>query len=191
MSLADAADRSTVVTALRTALAASRVRAAVRTVAAGARARWRGARAWLAPSRAAATVDRVSEGLMTAGQSSTTRSLAGRLSRWVRASYLYRWLTAEPDPDVVVIDLRETYAVGPVVALLDRLAAPLGRLYRDSTLQRLVEGAGRAAGALADTRVGRALGRALAPPEPPDRSSESDPGRAARSQSGDKHDDSQ
>jgi len=29
-----------------------------------------------------------------------------RLSSVVRASYLYRWLTAEPDPDVIFIDLR-------------------------------------------------------------------------------------
>jgi hypothetical protein len=42
------------------------------------------------------------------------------LGRWVRGSYLYRWLTAEPDPDVIVIDLRETYTVGPVIAGLDR-----------------------------------------------------------------------
>lgn len=190
MSLADAADRSAVVTALRTAFAASRIRAAVRTATAGARARGCGVRAWLATSRAVAALDRVSDGLATTGRSSTTRSLAGRLSGWVRASYLYRWLTAEPDPDVVVIDLRETYAVGPVIALLDRLAAPFGRLYRASTLQRLVERAGRVAGALADTRVGRALGRALAPPEPPDRSSEPDSGRAARSRSGNDRDDS-
>ena len=188
MSLADATDRSTVVTALRTAFAASLIRAAVRTATAGARARGRGVRAWLAPSRAVAALDHVSDGVVTIGRSSTTRSLAGRLSGWVRASSLYRWLTGEPDPDVVVIDLRETYAVGPVIALLDRLAAPLGRLYRDSTLQRLVEAVGRTAGALADTRAGRALGRALAPPDPPDRSSEPDSGRATRSRSGDDRD---
>jgi hypothetical protein len=39
----------------------------------------------------------------------------------MRASWLYRWLTAEPDPDVVVVDLRETVGVGPILALLDRL----------------------------------------------------------------------
>jgi len=60
------------------------------------------------------------------------------LQRWVRHSYLYRWLTAEPDPDVIVIDLRETYTVGPVLAGLDRAGA-----------------------FLADTRVGEA-GRAAA-----------------------------
>jgi len=53
------------------------------------------------------------------------------MARWteraVRASWLYRWLTAEPDPEVVVIDLRETVAVGPILALLDRLLVPVVR----------------------------------------------------------------
>lgn len=47
--------------------------------------------------------------------------------RWfanaIRHSALYRWLTAEPDPDVIVIDLRETWTVGPVIAVLDWLIA--------------------------------------------------------------------
>ena len=38
---------------------------------------------------------------------------------WVRNSALYGWLTAEPDPDVIVIDLRETWTVGPVLSVLD------------------------------------------------------------------------
>lgn len=50
-----------------------------------------------------------------------------RVSAWLRSGYqhvktasLYRWLTAEPDPDVIVIDLRETLTVGPWLAALDR-----------------------------------------------------------------------
>jgi hypothetical protein len=45
------------------------------------------------------------------------------LSRWIEHSYGYRWLTTEPDPDVIVIDLRETWTVGPIVAVLDRVVA--------------------------------------------------------------------
>ncbi|WP_210755403.1 hypothetical protein [Halorubrum sp. PV6] len=37
----------------------------------------------------------------------------------VQASFLYQWLTAEPDPEVIVIDLRETWTVGPILRLLD------------------------------------------------------------------------
>lgn len=90
------------------------------------------------------------------------------VKRWGSHSVLYRWLTKEPDPDVVVIDLRETYTVGPFIAVLDRMAVPLGRSYHASGLQSLADGAAGVASALAATRVGRALGRALAPPEPPD-----------------------
>jgi hypothetical protein len=45
----------------------------------------------------------------------------------VRASFLYRWLTAEPEPEVVVIDLRETYAVGPLLAILDSVFGTLSK----------------------------------------------------------------
>jgi len=40
--------------------------------------------------------------------------------RSVKGSWLYRWLTAEPEPDVVVIDLRETLTVGPWLRLVQR-----------------------------------------------------------------------
>jgi len=68
---------------------------------------------------------------------------------------------------VVVIDLRETYTVGPVIDLLDRAAEPLERSYRNSAIQRLADALGRSGIRVADTRAGRAVGRVLAPPEPP------------------------
>ena len=65
----------------------------------------------------------------------TSRIAAG--GRWlataVRHSALYRWLTAEPDPDVIVIDLRETWTVGPVIAILDWLLARFEDAAADST----------------------------------------------------------
>lgn len=70
----------------------------------------------------------------------TRRATTGtdRLAAVVRGSWLYRWLTAEPDPDVVVIDLRETYTVGPFVRLLDGL---LDRAGDWSESSRFVAGA--------------------------------------------------
>ncbi|PSP81826.1 hypothetical protein BRC78_09000 [Halobacteriales archaeon QH_8_68_33] len=53
-------------------------------------------------------------------------------------SWLYRWLTAEPEADVVVIDLRETMFVGPVLAALDRVVGPGARHWRDSATGRAV-----------------------------------------------------
>lgn len=133
----------------RTALAESRLRS---TLAAAADT----SRTLAVPgilSRAAAYA-RVTRGLRT-------------VKRWGGHSFLYRWLTKEPDPDVIVIDLRETYTVGPIITALDRVAVPLGRSYRASGLRGVADGAAGVASALAATRVGQALGRALAPPEPP------------------------
>jgi hypothetical protein len=54
----------------------------------------------------------------------------GRVTeRWVRGSWLYRWLTNEPDPDVVVIDLRESWTVGPILAVLEWVFEPLERYW--------------------------------------------------------------
>jgi len=65
-----------------------------------------------------------------------------RLGGWITAvvheSALFQWLTAEPEPDVIVIDLRETWTVGPIIGLLDRVITALAAATADS---RLVEGA--------------------------------------------------
>lgn len=50
---------------------------------------------------------------------SAVRAAGSRASLWVRHSALYQWLTAEPDPEVIVIDLRETWTVGPFLRVLD------------------------------------------------------------------------
>ena len=70
-------------------------------------------------------------------------SRLGRLGRWladaVRDSYLYRWLTAEPDPDVIVIDLRETWTVGPFIRLLDATIDRLASAINDSRVAGAVQ----------------------------------------------------
>jgi len=58
----------------------------------------------------------------TAGPRSTSimyRLYVG-IRRFIESSWLYRWLTAEPDSEVIVIDLRETFSAGPVLRQLDR-----------------------------------------------------------------------
>ena len=61
----------------------------------------------------------------TSAIAATGKRLAGPLSsiersisRWARGSRIVAWFLAEPDPEVVVIDLRETHTVGPVLRLL-------------------------------------------------------------------------
>ncbi len=65
--------------------------------------------------------------LTRAVRSSGLTAIGTHIARWTRESFLYRWLTAEPDPEVIVIDLRETYTVGPILAVLDRVIAVLSR----------------------------------------------------------------
>ena len=93
------------------------------------------------------------------------RSLSGRVETLVRDSYGYRWLTAEPDPSVVVIDLRETPTVGPFVRLLEQVVDPVERAWEDSRIAATVTTIGAA---LADSRTGQLLAALLEPPEPPE-----------------------
>ena len=62
----------------------------------------------------------VSERVVTAFSKSRLAAAGRAGERIARASWLYRWLTTEPDPEVVVIDLRETYVIGPILGMLDR-----------------------------------------------------------------------
>jgi len=59
--------------------------------------------------------------------------------RAVCSSALYRWLTAEPDPDVIVIDLRETRSVGPVIRGIDQLLAVVLAASPESRVVRRIE----------------------------------------------------
>lgn len=68
-----------------------------------------------------------------------SRLVAGvrAVGNWARQSFLYRWLTTEPDPAVIVIDLRETYTVGPIITLLDHLGARLAPWWHASGCRRV------------------------------------------------------
>lgn len=55
----------------------------------------------------------------------------------IRSSWLYRWLTKEPEPDVIVIDLRETWTVGPLIGVLDWTIRFFGKAFEGSLSQRL------------------------------------------------------
>lgn len=105
----------------------------------------------------------VSEGSMLAGPAET---LVARLEALVGNSYCYRWLTAEPDADVIVIDLRETYTVGPFVRLLERAVGPVERAWSHSGVE---SAAATAVATLSDSRIGQLLIALLEPPEPPER----------------------
>jgi hypothetical protein len=64
---------------------------------------------------------------------------AAAVVAWTESAFLYRWLTAEPDPEVVVIDLRETLTVGPFLVVLDRWLRTLAGGLPTSGLRSLAE----------------------------------------------------
>jgi hypothetical protein len=90
-----------------------------------------------------------------------------RFAALLTESWLYRWLTTEPEPAVIVIDLRETRTVGPVLALLDRLLEWATPYWRQSRLHDGVIALERAGERVAATRAGQLLARLLVPPDPP------------------------
>lgn len=73
--------------------------------------------------RLAAVRDRLSRAIESSRFVGVAVAVEATLARWGRGSRIVRWFLAEPDPDVVVVDLRETYTVGPLI----RLAARVGR----------------------------------------------------------------
>ena len=68
---------------------------------------------------------------------STPAAWVRTLANWIRHSWLYQWLVTSPEPDVVVIDLRETVTVGPFVAVVDRVQPALERAWRDSRFRQV------------------------------------------------------
>lgn len=56
-----------------------------------------------------------------------------------RNSWLYGWLTKEPEPSVVVIDLRETLSVTPFLELLDNVLDSVVPAWISSWIHRLID----------------------------------------------------
>ena len=72
-------------------------------------------------------------------QTSVVYRGAIRGRRVINRSWLYRWLTAEPEADVVVIDLRETRTVGPILIFVQSMLFDNVRAVSSSWLFRTVE----------------------------------------------------
>ncbi|KAB7517939.1 hypothetical protein [Halosegnis rubeus] len=101
----------------------------------------------------------------------TAQRLERAVGRQLHTSRLYQWLTAEPDPTVVTINLRETYTIGPVLGLLERLVTPMVTRWEQSRLNEVATALSDRGRRLAESsRVVRWLARLFVPPEPEDRS---------------------
>jgi len=121
---------------LRAALASATITDWVVEVSNGGRQRLRAA-------LASATVATWIRGAVETGSTAFGGSFLAHVFGWVgrvtRASWLYGWLTAEPEPDVVVIDLRETLIVGPILGLLDRVLSPAVRYWQHTESRTVLE----------------------------------------------------
>lgn len=152
-AVASAIDGSTVVSALRGAFDSGRTSVTMRAVRAaqehivrsreqprahGRSSRGRSSivRAWADASRAGRTMRTGGTALAAAFAGSLVAGTLATFVRWSRSSWLYRWLTAEPEPAVVVIDLRETATVGPLLVAVEHTVRSLASAARSSALGR-------------------------------------------------------
>ena len=147
MSVADRLDRalseSRVQQGLGRVVSGSSVAARLSSLAregrARLRARGRTVRSWLERSTVGQVGSAVSRQLGALADGSRVLSGLSAVERWVRSSWLYRWLTAEPEPDVVVIDLRETVTIRPFLTAIDESIGLLVTGRRTSIVQRSAE----------------------------------------------------
>jgi hypothetical protein len=87
---------------------------------------------------------------------------------WIESSLLYRWLTEEPDPEVIVIDLRTTRTVGAFITILDTIVATLAPYYPTAALKRLIDTTTGLVTRVMNTTVGQFIITLLEPPAPPE-----------------------
>lgn len=90
--------------------------------------------------------------------------MCARLLKIARGSRIYRWLTTEPEPAAIVIDLRKTHTVGPLLAVLDACTPQATRFWENSSLASVAR-------AIENTVSGsnavRLAAKLLEAPEPP------------------------
>jgi hypothetical protein len=101
--------------------------------------------------------------------------IAMTLQRWIRHAWGYQWLTAEPEPEVIVIDLRDTIVFGPILHLLglivpqeSRVVQTISPYYQQMTV--ILRGA-RSSKEFRESRVVNLARALLEPPAPPERKS--------------------
>lgn len=102
--------------------------------------------------------DRLSRAIETSRLVGAARDAVATLARWTGGSLIVRWFLAEPDPAVLVVDLRETYTVGPLLRLGTWTGGNARRLVVGSGLET---GASTAAGRFEDAPL-RRLGAIVA-----------------------------
>src|SRR6056297_879731 len=96
-------------------------------------------------SQTVATISRISSVFANASE---------RVAAATRNSFIYRWLTKEPEPEVIVIDLRETRTVGPFINVFEAVSDCLEPYWHESRLRQALIAVDRGIERAADTRIG-------------------------------------
>lgn len=76
-------------------------------------------RSWFRSSAVGRHAEDTWEGFLRILDDSALVGAGFELSTVARGSFCYRWLTAEPEPEVIVIDLTETRTVAPFLRVVD------------------------------------------------------------------------
>lgn len=92
-----------------------------------------------------------------------------RESTATRNSWIYQWLMTQPEPDVTVINLRETRTVGPFVRALDGFVRRAIPYWKGSCVRRTIASVDSAVEVVIKTRFGQLLARVSVPPESPEK----------------------
>jgi hypothetical protein len=98
---------------------------------------------------------------------STIQTMSTQLIHVGEKSFLYRWVTADPEPKIVVINLKETWTLGPVLSRLNHLVEEYQPYWRESILNTALSEVNKIINNADKTRVCQFLSRALLPPESP------------------------
>ncbi|RLM36619.1 hypothetical protein [Haloarcula sp. Atlit-120R] len=110
------------------------------------------------------TLKSVSDDFIRSFEHSTLGRAWTLLLERTRASRLYRWLTTEPESMSIVIDLRKTHSVGPVLAVLDAATPQVTRFWE---MSRLAAVARAIENVLSGSKTAKLAAKFLEPPEPP------------------------
>jgi hypothetical protein len=135
--LATAVDRSRLLGAIGRAVRGARLYARSEPYLPGRTRPLSAARRWAESSSFAHWSRSVTGAISRWSDDARITAAAATIGRWARTSFLYRWLTAEPEPEVVEIDLRETLTVGPILVVLDRTVRTLEQAAPTSTVRSL------------------------------------------------------
>lgn len=110
----------------------------------------------------AGVYERVGAAIRGSATARVSGHAASRLSRLTRGSACYRWVTTDAEPTVVVVDLRETRTVGPLVSSLETAVGRSMRAWETSRVHSVVQTVGSW---LRNSRSGSLVTALLKPPE--------------------------